>query len=378
MSEKAKIWLSSPHMGGTELDYIKEAFDLNWIAPIGPHVNAFEQKLAEYTGAKHVAVLTSGTAALHLALIMLNVQAGDEVLCQSITFSGSANPIAYQSARPVFIGSEAQTWNMDPNALEDAIKDRRAKGKNVKAIIPVHLYGMPAMTDEIMYVAQKYDIPVIEDAAESLGARYKGRHTGTDGLMGILSFNGNKIITTSGGGALMGDDEKLIQQARFLSQQARDNAVHYQHSRIGYNYRMSNVLAAIGMGQMEVLDQRVERKREIHSWYENLMKDFPAVHFLPEPEGFHATRWLTCILIDPKIAEGKTANGLFEALQDDNIDARPLWKPMHMQPVFEGMPYFGSQLEEELFANGLCLPSGTNMSESDKSRIEKVIRSYFA
>ncbi len=377
MNELAKIWLASPHMGGSEMEYVKEAFDLNWIAPLGPHVNAFEKKLAAYTGAKHVAVLNSGTAALHLALIMQGVGAGDEVICQSITFSGSANPIAYQMAMPVFIGSEAQTWNMDPNALEDAIKDRLAKGKKIKAIIPVHLYGMPAMTDEITAIAQKYGIAIIEDAAESLGATYKGRHTGTDGLMGILSFNGNKIITTSGGGALMSDNEELIQKARFLSTQARDNAVHYQHSHIGYNYRMSNVLAAIGLGQMEVLDERIKEKRAIHQWYEEMLAQVEGVSFLPEPEGFYATRWLTCILIDPLKAKGKSASGLFEVLQQANIDARPLWKPMHMQPVFHQSPYYGSHLEEKLFDNGLCLPSGTNMTDDDRSRIKEVVQTYF-
>jgi len=373
MNNKPKIWLSSPHMGDQEQKYVKDAFDSNWIAPLGPHVNAFEHELEQVTGSPHVLALSSGTAALHLALILAGVDEGDEVICQSITFSATANPIIYQRAVPVFIGSEPGTWNMEPNALEDAIKDRLRLGKKVKAVLPVHLYGMPAMTDELMSVANKYGIMVIEDAAEALGAGYKGRHPGTDGVMGILSFNGNKIITTSGGGALMCKEQSHKDHAYFLSTQARDKAPHYQHSHIGYNYRMSNVLAAIGRGQLEVLEERVKARRANYTWYHNFFKEIAGITFPEEPEGFRSTRWLTTILVDPAKTRGITRENIRLALDAENIEARPLWKPMHMQPVFAHHPYYGSRLEERLFDRGLCLPSGSNLTPHDFERIGNVL-----
>ena len=370
MNNKPKIWLSSPHMGDQEQKYVKDAFDSNWIAPLGPHVNAFEHELEKVTGSPHVLALSSGTAALHLALIISGVKEGDEVICQSITFSATANPIIYQRAVPVFIGSESATWNMDPNALEDAIKDRLEKGKKVKAILPVHLYGMPAMIDELMSVANKYGIPVIEDTAEALGASYKGRHPGIDGVMGILSFNGNKIITTSGGGALMCHNAEHKEKAYFLSTQARDKAPHYQHSQIGYNYRMSNVLAAIGRGQLKVLEDRVTARRANFDWYKRFFEGTEGISLLKEPEGLRSTRWLTTIIVDPEKTNGITREEIRMALEKDNIEARPLWKPMHLQPIFAQYPYYGTRFEESLFDQGLCLPSGSNLTDDDFIRIE--------
>jgi dTDP-4-amino-4,6-dideoxygalactose transaminase len=361
-------------MGDQEQKYVKDAFDSNWIAPLGPHVNAFEHELEEITGSPHILALSSGTAALHLALIIAGVEEGDEVICQSITFSATANPIVYQQANPVFIGSEPATWNMDPNALEDAIKDRLRIKKRIKAILPVHLYGMPAMTDELMSVANKYEIPVIEDAAEALGASYKGRHPGTDGVMGILSFNGNKIITTSGGGALMCHDQTLKEKAYFFSTQARDKAPHYQHSHIGYNYRMSNVLAAIGRGQLKVLEERVKARRANFQWYQLFFKDFEGITLQNESEGFRSTRWLTTIQVDPAKTGGITREDIRLALDAENIEARPLWKSMHTQPVFAGYPYYGNRLEETLFENGLCMPSGSNLTPEDFERIGSVLQ----
>lgn len=361
-------------MGEKEQQYVKDAFDSNWIAPLGPHVNAFEQELEQVTGSPHILALSSGTAALHLALIMAGLGEGDEVICQSITFSATANPIVYQNAVPVFIGSEPATWNMDPNALEDAIKDRLRLGKRVKAILPVHLYGMPALTDDLMSVARKYGIMVIEDAAEALGANYKGRHPGTDGIMGILSFNGNKIITTSGGGALMCREQAHKEHACFLSTQARDKAPHYQHSHIGYNYRMSNVLAAIGRGQLTVLEDRVKSRRANFSWYQEFFKNMDGVTLPIEPEGCFSTRWLTTIQVEPDKTGGITREDIRLALDAENIEARPLWKPMHLQPVFARYPYYGSRLEERLFENGLCLPSGSNLVQKDFERIGAVLQ----
>ncbi|WP_379088272.1 DegT/DnrJ/EryC1/StrS family aminotransferase [Pedobacter sp. UC225_65] len=369
-----KIWLSSPHMGTKEQFYVNEAFDTNWIAPLGPHVNGFEQDLATYTHAKHVAALSSGTAALHMALIMLGIEPGDEVICQSMTFSASANPIAYLGAIPVFVDSEEDTWNMCPVLLKQAIEERVKLGKKPKAIIPVHLYGMPAKMDQINAVAQNYGIPVIEDAAEALGSTLHGKPMGTFGLMGILSFNGNKMITTSGGGALVSDNEAYITKSRFLATQARDNAPHYQHSEIGYNYRMSNVCAAIGRGQMEVLDERVAKRRANFEFYQTALKQFEGISFLKEPEGYFSNRWLTTILVDPKLTNGVTREKIAEVLAADNIESRPLWKPMHLQPVFAASPFYGNGLSEKLFKNGLCLPSGSNLSDKDLTRIvEKMI-----
>jgi dTDP-4-amino-4,6-dideoxygalactose transaminase len=372
-----KIWLSSPHMGGTELNYIHEAFDTNWVAPLGPNVNGFEEDLQRFTGAKHAAALTSGTAAIHLGLIILGVKAGDTVICQSFTFSASANPITYIGATPVFVDSELDTWNMSPQFLRKAIETGIANGKKPKAIIPVHLYGMPANMPEIVNIAKEFQIPIIEDAAEGLGSHINGKYLGTYGEIGVLSFNGNKIITTSGGGALISDHENYVNEARFLSTQARDNAPHYQHSKIGFNYRMSNISAGIGRGQMEVLDDRINRRREIFETYKNALKDIAAIQFLDEPNGYFSNRWLTTILVlenDSQI----TRETLRLALEQDNIESRPLWKPMHLQPIFSNYEFFGDGTSERLFELGLCLPSGSNLTELDLNRIIKQIRAVFS
>ncbi|MDN3691685.1 aminotransferase class I/II-fold pyridoxal phosphate-dependent enzyme [Chryseobacterium tructae] len=372
-----KIWLSSPHMGGNELKYINEAFEENWVAPLGPNVNGFESDLEQFLGENSkIAVLSAGTAALHLALIECGVQHGDDVICQSMTFSASANPIAYCGATPVFIDSESDTWNMCPSALKDAIEDRIQKGKKPKAIIVVHLYGMPAKMDEIIAIAEKYQIPIIEDAAEALGSTYKGKACGTFGRFGILSFNGNKIITTSGGGALVCHSQEDKDKAVFLSTQARDNAPHYQHSHIGFNYRMSNIVAGIGRGQMEVLKDRVQSRRDMHEFYVEIFKDIQGVTVFSEPgDDFYSNHWLSAVIIDPET--GKDRESLRLAFLEDNIESRPLWKPMHLQPVFENAPYYGTNISEKLFDNGLCLPSGSNLSDEDRDRISKVIRAYF-
>nr|WP_121270566.1 aminotransferase class I/II-fold pyridoxal phosphate-dependent enzyme [Pedobacter schmidteae] len=370
----SKIWLSSPHMGGTEQKYVDDAFETNWIAPLGPHVDGFEKDLANYTKAKHVAALSSGTGAIHLALIMLGVEPGDEVICQSMTFSASANPIAYCKAMPVFIDSEEMTWNMCPDKLEQAIKDRIAKGKKPKAIIPVHLYGMPAQMEKIMAIANEFEIPVIEDAAEALGSTIYGKAVGTFGLKGVLSFNGNKIITTSGGGALISNVEEYIKKSRFLATQARDAAPHYQHSEIGYNYRMSNVCAAIGRGQMEVLDAHIQLRRNNFEVYKSALKDIEGITFLEEPENYFSNRWLTTLLVDPLKTKGVTREDIRLGLEALNIESRPLWKPMHLQPIFEGSPYYGSDVSEVLFKNGLCLPSGSNLQSEDLNRVINQIK----
>ncbi len=374
-----KIWLSSPHMGGNELKYIHEAFDANWVAPLGPNVNGFESDLEKYLKQDiKVAALSSGTAALHLALIECGVVAGDEVICQSMTFSASANPITYQGAIPVFVDSESDTWNICPVALEEAITDRMTNGKKPKAIIVVHLYGMPAKMDEIIAIAKKYDIAIIEDAAEALGSTYKDKNCGTFGKFGILSFNGNKIITTSGGGALVCHTEEDKDKAVFLSTQARDNAPHYQHTHIGYNYRMSNIVAGIGRGQMEVLDSRVQSRRAMNSFYQNIFADIEGVTVFKEPsDDYFSNHWLSAILIDEKIT-GKNREDLRLALLDHNIESRPLWKPMHLQPVFKDSPYYGNKVAENLFDNGLCLPSGSNLTTQDQNRIAEVIKNFFA
>lgn len=372
----SKIWLSSPHMGGNELNYIHEAFDQNWVAPLGPNVDGFEKDLAQFLGGNvNVAALSAGTAALHLTLIILGVKQDDEVLCQSFTFSASANPITYVGAKPVFIDSEPETWNMCPQALEEAVVDRMAKGKKPKAIIVVHLYGMPAKMDEIMAVSEKYGIPVIEDAAEALGSAYKGQKCGTFGEISVLSFNGNKIITTSGGGALVCRNLEQKNKAVFLSTQARDNAPHYQHSEIGYNYRMSNISAGIGRGQMEVLPQRVEARRKNHEFYTELFRNIEGVTVFTEPGAdFYSNHWLSAIIIDPEIA-GFTREDLRLKFLEDHIESRPLWKPMHLQPVFADAPYYGKKVAEELFENGLCLPSGSNLTDEDRERIGRVVES---
>ncbi|WP_266202552.1 DegT/DnrJ/EryC1/StrS family aminotransferase [Pontibacter kalidii] len=370
-----KIWLSSPHMGENEFKYVKEAFDTNWIAPLGPHVDGFERNLASYLGeGVHVAALSSGTAALHLALIILGVQAGDEVICQSMTFSASANPIAYQGATPVFVDSEEETWNMSPEHLEAAIQDRISKGKKPKAIIVVHLYGMPAQMDRIMSVADKYEIPVVEDAAEALGSSYKGQKLGTFGAMSILSFNGNKIITTSGGGALVSKNEEWIKKSRFLATQARDAAPHYQHSHIGYNYRMSNICAGIGRGQMEVLPQRVEKRRSNYSFYKETFAALAAVSFAEEPNvDFYSNRWLSTVLVEGEV----TREDIRLHLEKDNIETRPLWKPMHLQPIFADAPFYGDGTSERLFEQGLCLPSGSNLTDTDLDRVVSQLKQLY-
>ena len=371
-----KIWLSSPHMGKKEFEYVKEAFDTNWIAPLGPHVDGFEQDLAAQLGeGVHVGALSAGTAALHLALIILDVKPGDEVICQSITFSASANPIAYQGAIPVFVDSEKDTWNMDPELLREAIRDRFSKGKKPKAIILVHLYGMPAKMDEILSVAREFQIPVIEDAAEALGASYKGQALGTFGDIGVLSFNGNKIITTSGGGAIVSKKEEWIKKARFLATQARDTAPHYQHSHIGYNYRMSNVCAAIGRGQMTVLADRVAQRRKNNVYYRDSLKDLDGIRFLTEPgPEYYSNFWLTTIL-----AEGKVSREDIRLhLEKDNIESRPLWKPMHLQPVFGNTPAYKNGVSEDLFNKGLCLPSGSNLTNEDLDRVTRKVKELFS
>lgn len=376
---KSKIYLSSPHMSGLEMPFIREAFDQNWIAPIGPNVDAFEQELAAKLGAKYVAAVSSGTAAIHLALINLGVKQGDEVLVSSFTFSATVNPIVYQGAMPVLVDSEPETWNMDPELLRAAIEDRiKVTGKKPSAIILVHIYGMPAKVREIMQIAEQYEIPVVEDAAESLGSLYHGKPTGTFGTMGILSFNGNKIITTSGGGALVSDREDFIRHARFLSTQARDQAPWYQHSHIGYNYRMSNVVAGIGRGQLQVLDDRVASRRQIYGWYKELFQNFTGVQFLPEPAGSISNRWLTCITFDPDSTGGITPAHLMQQLADENIESRPIWKPMHLQPIFAGCPAYVNGVAEKIFGTGVCLPSGSNMTEEDLERIATVIRRTFS
>jgi dTDP-4-amino-4,6-dideoxygalactose transaminase len=370
MLTKTKIYLSSPHMGGSEQKFVNEAFDTNWIAPLGPNVDGFEKDIQHYLGnKKHVAVLSSGTAAIHLALELLKVSKGDEVLCQSFTFSASANPILYQGATPVFIDSEYNTWNMSPELLEIAIIDRIEKYKKPKAIIAVHLYGMPYKANEINRIAKKYDIPVIEDSAEALGSSYFGKACGTLSDIGILSFNGNKIITTSGGGALITDNLELKNRTVFLSTQARDNAPHYEHSSIGFNYRMSNVLAGIGRGQMEVLDERVEARRKNFDFYKKNLSKYTSISFLEEPEGFYSNRWITCI----KTNSFELREQLRLDLLQDDIESRPLWKPMHIQPLFKDCLHFTDGTSEALFDNGLCLPSGSNLNQDDLDRILNII-----
>jgi len=389
-NQNQRIYLSSPHMGGDELDYIHDAFEKNWIAPLGSNVNGFEGDLQNYTGRKHAAVITSGTAGIHLALILCGVKPGDEVICQSFTFAATANPIMYQGAKPVFVDSEPHTWNMDPKLLEEAIIDRLTvaegdRSKKPKAIVVVHLYGMPAKMDEILAIGEKYDITVIEDSAEALGSSIDGRKCGTFGKLSVLSFNGNKIIITSGGGALLGDDEELTKKSRFLATQARDDAPHYQHSEVGYNYRMSNIVAGIGRGQMKVLDEHVALRRGIHQFYfDNLGKSWltdkqgsdlkggessTGVYFLKEPEGYFSNRWLSTIIVNPEETGGVSREDIRIALEEENIECRPLWKPMHMQPLYENAPFYGNGVSEMLFEYGLCLPSGSNMTIDEREKV---------
>ena len=375
----SKIWLSSPHMGGNEQKYVQEAFDTNWVAPLGPNVTGFEKDLEHYIKEnKHVAALSSGTSAIHLALILLGIKAGDEVICQSFTFSASANPILYQGATPIFIDSEPETWNICPKALEKAIKDRIAKGKKPKAIIGVHLYGMPFKVDEIKALAQQYEIPLIEDSAEALGSSYKGKKCGAFGDIGILSFNGNKIITTSGGGALVAPNKEIKEKAVFFATQSRDQAPHYQHSEIGYNYRLSNICAGIGRGQMEVLDDHISLRRKMHDFYVDYFENIDGVTVFQEPNSnYYSNHWLSAILIDSSKTNGKTSEELRLALEKENIESRPLWKPMHLQPVFQKYPYYGEKVSQQLFEDGLCLPSGSNLDDSDRERIYRVLNVFF-
>ncbi len=370
---KNKIWLSSPHLTGEEQKYVKEAFDTNWVAPLGPNVNGFEKEICEYTGAKACSVLVSGTAAIHLGLILLNVKQDDEVICSSFTFSASVNPICYLKAIPILVDSERDTFNMCPISLEEAIRDRISKGKTPKVIIVVHLYGMPSKMDDIIAISEKYNIPILEDAAEAIGSIYNGKMMGSMTEIGIYSFNGNKIITTSGGGALVSNKEEHTKKATFLATQARDNAPHYQHSEIGYNYRMSNIVAGIGRGQLEVLDDRVKARRANYEFYKKELATIKGITFTDEPDGFYSNRWLTTILLDSY----ETREHIRLALENDNIEARPLWKPMHLQPIFEKYPAYTNGVSEDLFERGLCLPSGSNMTLEEINRVVDAVKTCF-
>lgn len=370
-----KIWLSSPHMSGNEQKYINEAFESNWVAPLGKNIDEFELQVAKYTGTKYAAALTTGTAALQLALRLVGVGKGDYVICQSLTFVASANSILYNGAQPIFVDSETKTWGMDPELLEKAILHCVSLEKKPKAIVPVHLYGMPVNMVEIMRIAKKYRIPVIEDAAEALGSSINGKMCGSFGDFGIISFNGNKIITTSGGGMLLSDNPKKIEKAKFLATQARENFPHYQHEEMGYNFRMSNVLAGIGRGQMEVLDERIASRRANFNFYKEHLGNIPGISFLKEQEGSISNRWLTIIVLDPKLTGGIGREDIRLALAEENIESRPLWKPMHMQPLFESAPYFGKGIAMKLFKHGLCLPSGSNLTEVELIRVVTKIKS---
>lgn len=375
---QSKIWLSAPHMGGREQSFVQEAFDSNWVAPIGPNVTGFEEDIINYANCGHAVALSSGTAAIHLALVMLDVRPGDFVICQSFTFSASANPIGYLGAIPVFVDSEPETWNLCPQALEDAVKacinGKWGERKLPKAIVYVDLYGMPARVETISEVAGRFGIPLIEDAAEALGSRFKGNKCGTFGKIGIYSFNGNKIITTSGGGALVSKSEKYVEKARVLAMQAREDAPHYEHKELGYNYRMSNICAGIGRGQMEVLDLRVQQRRAIYEKYKAALGRYPGIQFLEEPEGAFSNRWLSAVVVKPELSDGKCREDIRLALAKDNIESRPLWKPLHLQPVFEAMPYMGGTLASDLFRDGLCLPSGSNLGTDDLDRIITIVK----
>ncbi len=369
---KPRIWLSPPHLGSKELSYIQDAFSSNYISTVGANIDRFEKSICDYTGASYAVALSSGTAAIHLGLIAAGVQQSDEVLCSTFTFVATANPILYLKAIPVFVESEAQSWNMSPTFLEEAIKERIKKGKKPKAIVVVHLFGQAAKLEELCAIAEKYSIALIEDAAESLGSWYKNKHTGTFGKVGIFSFNGNKIITTSGGGALVTNDKTLAEQVRFLSAQARDTAPYYWHSQLGYNYRMSNILAGVGIGQMEVLEERISKRRSNSDYYRNNLKDIKAISFSPQLPGTSSNLWLNCIVIDKNICAVKP-EAIIEALEKENIEARHLWKPMHTQPLFKEYPYYGDGLSERLFESGVCLPSGSQLTEQDLQRITGII-----
>ena len=370
-----RIYLSPPHLGRHELNYLHKAVEDNWVAPIGPNLTGFEADLCAFTGVGHAVALTSGTAAIHLGLLLLGVGSGDEVLCPSFTFVATASPIVYCGATPVFVDSEADTWNICPERLREAIADRIKKGKKPKALILVHLYGMPAKLNEVLAIAQEYGIAVLEDAAEALGARYQGRPLGSFGQVSVFSFNGNKILTTSGGGALLTADTELAKKALFLATQAKDPAPHYQHSEIGYNYRLSNLLAGIGRGQMELLEDRVKRRREIFNWYKENLASLPGLAVAPatEPAGSRSNRWLTTILLDPE-ATAATPETLRQHLETCRIESRPLWKPLHLQPLFADAPMYGGAVCADLFARGLCLPSGTAMTDEDLRRVARALQ----
>ena len=372
MSKNNKIWLSPPHISDNEKKYVDEAFDQNWIAPVGPHINKFEDELSKVSQGFDVAVLSSGTAAIHLALVLLGVKNDDCVICSSFTFSASVNPIIYLGASPIFIDSEKDTWNMDPFLLEQAIVNQININKKPKAIILVHLYGYPSKIEEIISISKKYDIPIIEDAAEALGSKYKNQPLGTFGNIGIFSFNGNKIITTSSGGAILSKNKEFIKKAKFLATQAREDQPHYEHKEIGYNYRMSNVCAAIGLGQLEVLETRVVKRRYIHDFYKNKLSKIEFIKFLNDIDGFYSNRWLTTIVLEENSKINSEKIRL--ELQKNNIESRPLWKPMHLQPVFNTYQAFTNGVSEDLFNRGLCLPSGSNMSDQDLNRVVDIIK----
>ncbi|WP_161888837.1 aminotransferase class I/II-fold pyridoxal phosphate-dependent enzyme [Pontibacter russatus] len=365
-----RIFLSAPHMGGHEKNYVQKALEDNWVSTAGPNLTGFEHDICQHTNARHAVAVNSGTAALHLALRLLGVKPGDEVLCSTFTFVGSANPVLYMGATPVFVESEVETWNMCPTSLQEAITARQAAGKLPAAIILTHLYGMPAKVKEIIAVADAFGIPVVEDAAEALGSRYGGHQAGTLGRMGAFSFNGNKIITTSGGGALVTEDERLAEQALFLATQAKDQAPFYQHSQMGYSYRLSNVSAGIGRGQMEVLERRVKQRREIFSFYRSQLQHIEELFFLPEPKACFSNRWLTTVLLPP----GHRPEAVRLALEGENIETRPLCKPMHLQPLFASYPYYGNNLSARLFERGLCLPSSSSLTEEDLEKVVKHLR----
>ncbi len=369
-----KIWLSSPHMSGYEQDYINEAFNTNWIAPLGPNVTGFENDLELYLNKNsYVAALSSGTAAIHLALVLLNVKAGDEVICQTKTFVASVNPVLYIGATPILVDSETKTWNMCPETLENAIIDRIDKGKKPKAIIAINIYGMPYNVDAIHNIAKKHNIAVIEDSAEALGSKYNNEHCGTFGNLSILSFNGNKIITTSGGGALVARDNKIKENAIFLATQAKDPGLDYNHSQLGYNYRISNISAGIGRGQMHVLKDRINARRQNFEFYYRNLKHIQQIEFLKEPEGYFSNRWLTCILVD----NSEMKSGLIKKLNSKDIDARPSWKPMHQQPLYKEFPSYLNGVSDNLFERGICLPSGSNLTNIELDKVINVIKSYF-
>lgn len=371
------ILLSTPHIGSQELAFVKQAFDTNWIAPVGPHVDAFEQEFCQITGAGYAAAVSSGTAALHLALQLVGVGSGDEVFCSTLTFAATANPIIYLGAKPVFIDSDRISWNMNPELLQEALQKRAYFGKLPKAVILVHLYGQSADIEPILQVCDQYNIPLIEDAAEALGATYKGLSPGTFGRIGIYSFNGNKIITTSGGGMLVSDDDQLVMKAKFLATQARDPAPHYQHSEIGYNYRLSNVLAGIGRGQLQVLTQRVAARRRNFEIYQSALGDLPGIEFMPEANFGHSTRWLTALTVATE-AFGADREYIRLQLAKEQIEARPVWKPLHLQPVFSECECIGGEVGEDLFMRGLCLPSGSNLTDEDLERVISVIKAIYS